>query len=113
MATAENIPALAAAALNADQKMVNSMCRVIAANERDSSTLKTRPDDESCKHRQPDPLELGEGKYGCPYCKEELNHMGGLLHEYLNDECAEKDRNSRDSCRCVDIKYARQIAGLH
>lgn len=47
------------------------------------------PDDESCKHRQPDPLELGEGKYGCPYCKEELNCMGGLLHECLNDECAE------------------------
>lgn len=29
MATADNILALAAAALNADQKMVNSMCRVI------------------------------------------------------------------------------------
>ena len=42
MATAENILALATAALNADQKMVNSMCRVIAANERDGSTLKTR-----------------------------------------------------------------------
>lgn len=34
MATAENILALASAALNVDQKMVNSMCRVIAANER-------------------------------------------------------------------------------
>lgn len=24
-----------------------------------------------------------------------------------------KDRNSRDSCRCVDIAYARKTAGLH
>jgi SpoVK/Ycf46/Vps4 family AAA+-type ATPase len=42
MATAENILALASAALNADQKMVNSMCRVIAANEREGSALQTR-----------------------------------------------------------------------
>lgn len=42
MATAENILALATAALNTDQKMVNSMCRVIAANEREGSMLKIR-----------------------------------------------------------------------
>lgn len=34
-------------------------------------------------------IELGDGKYGCPTCKEELNHMGGLLHECLNDKCSE------------------------
>lgn len=42
MATADNILALAAAALNNDHKMAVSMCRVIAANEREGSTLRTR-----------------------------------------------------------------------
>lgn len=47
------------------------------------------PDGERCEHSQPGPYHLGDGKYGCPHCKGELGHMGGLLYECLNDECAE------------------------
>jgi len=50
------------------------------------------PTEEACEHRQngkSEPLDLGAGKHGCPYCKAELEHMGGLLHECLNDDCAE------------------------
>ena len=42
MATADSILALATAALNNDPKMVVSVCRSLAANERESSTLRTR-----------------------------------------------------------------------
>ncbi len=42
MATAEQIYALADAAIKADQKLVGSVCRMIAANERQGSSLKTR-----------------------------------------------------------------------
>ncbi len=42
MATADQIYALADAAIKADQKLVSSVCRMIAANERQGSSLKTR-----------------------------------------------------------------------
>jgi len=42
MATADNILALAKAALNNDPQMVVSVCRALAANEHENSTLRTR-----------------------------------------------------------------------
>lgn len=42
MVTAEQVYALADAAIKADQKLISSICRMIVANERQGSTLKTR-----------------------------------------------------------------------